>query len=240
MAKISVAMAVYNGEKYLAKQLDSILNQLEATDEIVASYDKSTDNSLALLEDYAKKDPRVKVFINENKGVAGNFGNAVKNCTGDYIFICDQDDIWQENKRETVVADFESSGADMVIHNGVHINGEDKVISEPFFTTYRIGDGKLKNIIKPRYSGCCTAFTANMAKKILPIPQKIDAYDHWIGTIGEFMGKIYYEEKVLLYHRLHGNNVTPDKRRSVTVILKARTHLLFCLAKRIKRERGKN
>ena len=78
MAKISVAMAVYNGEKYLAKQLDSILNQLEATDEIVASYDKSTDNSLALLEDYAKKDPRVKVFINENKGVAGNFGNAVK------------------------------------------------------------------------------------------------------------------------------------------------------------------
>ncbi len=239
MAKISVAIAVYNGEKYLAKQLDSILSQLENDDEIVVSYDKSTDNSLALLEEYAKNDPRVKVLMNKNKGVAGNFGNAVKNCKGDYIFICDQDDIWAEDKRKTVVADFEQSGADMVIHNGVHINGEDAVISEPFFSMYRIGDSKLKNILKPRYSGCCTAFTADMAKKILPIPQKIDAYDHWIGTVGEFMGKIYYEEKVLLYHRLHGNNVTPDKRRSVTVILKARTHLLYSLAKRIKRERGK-
>ena len=239
MAKISVAMAVYNGEKYLAKQLESILAQLKENDEIVASYDKSTDNSLALLEQYSKKDPRVRVLMNTNKGVAGNFGNAVKNCKGDYIFICDQDDIWAEDKREVVVNDFRTSGADMVIHNGVHINGEDDVISKPFFSMYRIGDSKLKNIIKPRYSGCCTAFTADMAKKILPIPQKIDAYDHWIGTVGEFTGRIFYEEKVLLYHRLHGNNVTPDQRRSLGVILKARTHLLYCLAKRIKRERGK-
>ena len=237
MAKISVAIAVYNGEKYLAEQLDSILAQLEKEDEIVVSYDKSTDNSLDVINKYCENDSRVRVVMNNNAGVTGNFSNAIANCKNEYIFICDQDDIWAENKRDKVVADFTVHGADMVIHNGVHINGEGKVISEPFFSMYRIGNGKLKNIIKPRYSGCCTAFTADMAKKILPIPPKTDAYDHWVGTVGEFMGEIFYEEKVLLYHRLHGDNVTPEKRRSLSVIIKARTHLLYCLAKRIKREK---
>ena len=237
MAKISVAIAVYNGEKYLAEQLDSILAQLEKEDEIVVSYDKSTDNSLGVINKYCENDSRVRVVMNNNAGVTGNFSNAIANCKNEYIFICDQDDIWAENKRDVIVADFTVHGVDMVIHNGVHINCEGKVISEPFFSMYRIGDGKLKNIIKPRYSGCCTAFTADMAKKILPIPPKTDAYDHWVGTVGEFMGKIFYEEKVLLYHRLHGDNVTPEKRRSLSVIIKARTHLLYCLAKRIKREK---
>ena len=237
MAKISVAMAVYNGEKHLPEQLDSILKQLEPNDEIVVSIDKSTDNSLSLLQSYAEKYEQVKLVENKNKGIAGNFNNAVENCTGDYIFICDQDDRWADNKREAVVKAFEKNGADMVIHNGVHIDPEGNVISEPFFTMYRIGDGKLKNIMKPRYSGCCTAFTSDMAKKILPIPSDIDAYDHWIGTIGEFMGKIEYEDSILLYHRLHSANATPTSSRSLGVILRARAKLIKELMARAKRER---
>ncbi len=239
MAKISVAIAVYNGEQYLPEQLDSILCQLEDGDEIVASYDKSSDNSLELLNSYGEKYPQVKVVLNKNSGINGNFDNALSNCTGDYLFICDQDDRWAENKRETVVKKFEETGADMVIHNGVHIDKDGKVISEPFFTMHRIGDGKLKNFLKPRYSGCCTAFTKEMAKKILPIPSSIDAYDHWVGTIGEDMGKIAYEDSILLYHRLHGENVTPTSARSLSTIFKARAGLLKELLKRRKRERSR-
>lgn len=237
MKKISVAMAVYNGEQHLSEQLDSILNQLEETDEIVVSYDESSDGTWELLQLYASKYAQLRVIKNANPGIAGNFNNAIANCTGDYIFICDQDDRWAENKREKVIQAFERSGADMVIHNGVHINSDGEVISEPFFSLYRIGDGKIKNIIKPRYSGCCTAFTSQMAKKILPIPKDIDAYDHWIGTIGEFMGKIFYEDDILLYHRLHGQNATPTTTRSLSVIFNARKGLLTELYKRIRRER---
>lgn len=239
MKKISVAMAVYNGEKYLPEQLDSILKQLDPIDEIVISYDQSKDGTWNLLQEYAIKYPQVRVVENKNPGVAGNFNNAIEHCTGDYIFICDQDDRWADDKRQKVLEAFENSGADMVIHNGVHINGEGKVISEPFFSIYRIGAGKLKNILKPRYSGCCTAFTADMAKKILPVPQNIDAYDHWIGTVGEFMGRIAYEDSILLYHRLHGENVTPTSTRSLSVIFKSRMRLLKELKARIKRERNK-
>jgi glycosyltransferase involved in cell wall biosynthesis len=233
MSTISVALAVYNGEKFLPEQLDSILCQLEEGDEIVVSYDRSTDCTLDLLREYQKKYPQVKVIENTNPGIAGNFNNALLACTGDYLFICDQDDRWAETKRRDVVARFESTGCDMVIHNGVHMDTEGKIISEPFFTIYRIGDGKLRNLLKPRYSGCCTAFTAEMAKKILPIPSDIDAYDHWVGMVGEFAGKISYEEKVLLYHRLHGNNATVSSR-SIGKILKARFGLIKHLSRRLK------
>lgn len=237
MKKISVAMAVYNGKKYLPEQLESILKQLEADDEIVISYDPSKDGTWELLDFYSNKYPQIRVVENKNHGIAGNFNNAILNCSGDYIFICDQDDRWADNKRKAVVDAFEKTGADMVIHNGVHISGSGEIISEPFFTMYRIGDGKVRNLIKPRYSGCCTAFTAGLAKKILPIPLDIDAYDHWIGTIGEFMGKITYEERVLLYHRLHDSNVTPTSKRPFSVILNARVKLVKELLKRIKREK---
>lgn len=239
MASISVAMAVYNGEAYLPEQLDSILKQLEPQDEIVVSYDKSRDNTWQLLQEYQSKYPQVRVLENQNPGINGNFNNAIAGCKGDYIFICDQDDRWADNKRAAVVESFEKHGADMVIHNGVHIDGEGKVISDPFFSMYRIGDGKLKNILKPRYSGCCTAFTREMAAKIMPMPMKLDAYDHWIGTVGEFFGKIAYDERILLYHRLHGGNVTPVSTRSLGVILKARSRLLWELAKRMNREKGR-
>lgn len=239
MASISVAMAVYNGETYLPEQLDSILAQLEPQDEIVISYDKSKDGTWQLIQSYKEKYPQVRVLENVCPGINGNFNNAIAGCTGDYIFICDQDDRWAENKRSAVLETFEKTGADMVIHNSVHIGPQGEVISEPFFTLYRIGDGKLKNILKPRYSGCCTAFTRAMAQKIMPMPMNLDAYDHWIGTVGEFMGKIAYEDRILLYHRLHDNNVTPVSTRSLKVILKARWTLLQNLRRRIRRERRK-
>ena len=239
MASISVAMAVYNGETYLPEQLDSILAQLEPQDEIVISYDKSKDGTWQLIQSYSEKYPQVRVLENAHPGINGNFNNAIAGCTGDYIFICDQDDRWAENKRSAVLETFEKTGADMVIHNGVHINTQGEIISDPFFTLYRIGDGKLKNILKPRYSGCCTAFTRAMAEKIMPMPMNLDAYDHWIGTVGEFMGKIAYEDRILLYHRLHDNNVTPVSTRSLKVIFQARWTLLQNLHRRIRRERRK-
>ena len=237
MKRISVAMAVYNGKKYLPEQLDSILKQLEKDDEILISYDPSNDGTWELLESYSNKYPQIRVVENKNHGITGNFNNALLNCTGDYIFICDQDDRWADNKRKVVVEAFKRTNADMVIHNGVHINCDGEVISDPFFSLYRIGNGKIRNILKPRYSGCCTAFTADMAKKILPMPLEIEAYDHWIGTVGEFMGKIAYEDSILLYHRLHTNNVTPTSARSLSVILDSRLKLVKQLVKRINRER---
>ena len=71
----------------------------------------------------------------------------------------------------------------------------------------------------------------------MPMPMDIDAYDRWIGTVGEFMGKIAYDDRVLLYHRLHGGNVTPTSSRSVGVIVSSRIQLIRELWRRYVRER---
>ena len=235
--QVSVAMAVYNGARYLPCQVDSILSQLSSGDELVISYDDSGDGTWEVISAFKAQDPRVKIFRNDRPGVAGNFCNAINHCEGDVVFISDQDDQWMQNKRSRVLQAFMETGADMVIHNGIHTDAELSPISEPFFSASRIGNGKIRNIIRSRYSGCCMAFTRKMCNAILPIPTDIDAYDRWIAIVAEFTGNIAYVDDVLILHRLHGMNVTPTGDRSIVTIIKARINLLKHLHRRLKRER---
>lgn len=99
----SVAMAVYNGERFLEQQIDSILEQLSSDDELVISYDESQDGTLSLISRYAETDGRVKIVRNAEPGVVGNFNNAIQNCCKDIIFISDQDDIWKSGKKDAML-----------------------------------------------------------------------------------------------------------------------------------------
>ena len=239
MKRISVAMAVYNGADYLPEQIDSILPQLMQEDELVISYDRSTDNTWELLCGYAQQDNRIKLLCNETPGVIGNFNNALSNCTGDYVFISDQDDRWAPNKREAMVQAFADNGADMVIHNGVHMDCSGNVISEPFFELFRIRpeDTAWTLFVRPRYSGCTMAFTRAMLQRCLPFPPKIDGYDIWMAILSKMYGKVAYVDDILLYHRMHDHNVTTKTSRPLSVKLKTRAYTAVQLCKRIRRER---
>lgn len=231
-------MAVYNGARFLRAQLDSILPQLSAGDELIISYDESTDETLGIIREYAEKDSRVRIVFNDKPGVTGNFSNAIAACNGDYIFISDQDDVWTADKIEKLKKCFLEKKPDLIIHNGVHTDADLNPQPQTFFEQYRIGDGKLRNIIKPRYSGCCMAFTSELKEKLLPMPE-IHGYDQWIATVAEFLGHIEYVDDVLIYHRLHDCNVTPSSSRPLPVILKMRTRLIVNLVSRIRREKSK-
>ena len=235
---ISVAMAVYNGGKYLKQQIDSILSQIRDEDELVISYDASEDDTLIIIRDYEQKDRRVKVFNDPGHGVIDNFNNAITNSSGDYIFLSDQDDVWLEGKIERLLRCFREESPDLIIHNGLNTDENLEPVSGAFFDIYRIGDGKLKNIIKSRYSGCCMAFTKEMKNAILPIPVAA-GYDRWIATVCEFLGKISYVDDVLIMHRLHDSNVTPEGHFPITEIIRMRADLVWNLILRIRRERRK-
>ena len=235
IATVSVALPVYNGALYLAEQLDSILQQLEAEDEIIAAYQSSTDDSLSILQAYQEKDPRVKIIYNQRRGITSNFDEAIAHCSGDIIFLSDQDDVWLPKKRQVVVEAFARTGADLIIHNAVHTDAALHPQDHTFFEIYPIGPGKWKNIKKPRMSGCCMAFTKHMRDKLLPLPE-IYGYDQWIAVLAEFSGKIVYLEDVLLLHRLHGENVTTSTRR-LSLVLRCRAKLLCSLAIRLCRIR---
>ena len=102
---VSVVMATYNGAQYLREQIDSILNQTYPVHELIIQDDKSTDHTVAIANEYANRNPVVKVFVNErNMGLNQNFKSAVMRATSDFIAISDQDDIWFNDKLERQVA----------------------------------------------------------------------------------------------------------------------------------------
>lgn len=130
--KISVALCTYNGSSYIEKQLNSILDQQDfKVNEIVICDDNSTDETLEILNDFKAKHPSVfSIHVNEyNVGSTKNFEKAISLCSGDYIFLADQDDIWKEDKIKKTLAVFDKNpSAEGVFSNADLIDQEDNLI----------------------------------------------------------------------------------------------------------------
>ncbi|MDD6175244.1 MAG: glycosyltransferase [Firmicutes bacterium] len=231
--RASVAMAVYNGEKYIQDQIDSILERMGPADELVISYDSSTDSTKQIIDDYASKDCRIRILDNQNPGVQNNFNNAVMACRGAYIFLSDQDDVWIGDKINTVVSTFEQTGADIVVHDGYMADQNLQRLPKTIFERFGTYNSPVKNIIKCNYWGCCMAFRSSLRKIVCPFPSegKI-GHDLWIGVLGGMYGKIARVKDCLMMHRLHGNNVSTEKRRALPVVLRHRLILIKNLCRR--------
>ena len=133
---ISVAMATYNGEKYIVEQLDSILNQTMPVDEIIIFDDKSTDLTLNILKKY--QDDRIKIYVNnENVGYIENFYRAINSCKGDYIFLADQDDVWESNKVELCMNVMDDEDTMLVTSGFKLIDGKGEKLSNNSFSKNR-------------------------------------------------------------------------------------------------------
>ena len=92
---VSIVLASCNGEKYIKEQLDSILNQTYSDFELIVCDDCSTDSTTNIINEYCRKDKRIRLFINEKRlGSNKNFEKAILLCSGEYIALSDQDDIW--------------------------------------------------------------------------------------------------------------------------------------------------
>lgn len=230
--KISVAMASYNGEKYIEKQIESICNQTIMPDEIIVSDDGSRDNTLSLVKNLAEKYRKYHIEIrvlmdNPRHGYCGNFEWAITHTTGDYIFISDQDDLWYPNKIETVLNIFElHSNAECVFHEAQLIDGNDQMISGIFnyWTHANLNDIDCRDgylidrdkflldcitlTISPGMADC---ITKEALKTILPFPKCDDFHDRWIEFCAVLNNKCWYTSQVLEGYRLHGDNTVGNK-----------------------------
>lgn len=208
---ISVCMATYNGEKYLNKQLDSILAQLGNGDEIIISDDSSTDNTISIIESY--NDRRIILLKNNNfKSPAFNLENALSHAQGDYIFLSDQDDIWMENKVEINIR--EIAGYDVIVSDCTLIDENDLQTADSFYRINGSKMGFINNLIKNSYLGCCMLVTRSMLDYVLPFPKGIAMHDIWIGLNAEIVGKPRFISDKLIMYRRHGENMSPTSGRS--------------------------
>jgi len=237
--KISVALAAYKGEKYLGEQIESILPQLGPMDEIVVSDDLPGGETQKVVEFYSEYDSRVRYIKGPGRGVCSNFENAITHCSGDVIFLCDQDDVWLPNKVSRVMEEIEN-GADLVMHDARVTDASLNIKQNSFFAMHNTRLGFAANFARNSFVGCCMAFRSELKKIVLPFPQDLPMHDQWIGLLTELYGRVKLINEPLILYRRHGENVTGG-RASVAHKLKWRFDLAKELARRtseVNKDRG--
>lgn len=232
--KVSVAMATYNGEKFIKEQVDSILSQLGPNDEIIVSDDRSTDNTIQILKGY--NDSRIKIHTNKGKGIIPNFENAIYYCENDIIFLCDQDDVWLPNKVQVIKDYFkEHKDVNLILSDCYVTDGNLKVTNESFFQIRNSKKGILRNIIKNSYLGCAMVFRKELKQIILPMPENTPMHDMWIGVLAEMTGDVLLVNDRLFYYRRHDFNATKiNKKLDIYKFTKWRKDLVVNLMERKK------
>jgi glycosyltransferase involved in cell wall biosynthesis len=231
-------MAVYNGSQYIRGQVESILPQLGEEGEIVAVDDASQDASVAILESF--HDKRIRIIRQaENRGVVRTFERALREASGEIIFLADQDDIWREDKVEKMIGMFLSCpDLTLIISDASIIDAEGRIIGKSWFERRPYYPGLLRNLLQNGYLGCAMAFRRSLLKDCLPFPADTPMHDMWIGMVNQLVGTAGLIREPLICYRRHGNNTTSDKRSSMKQKLLWRyalvKNLTWCYLRKVK------
>jgi len=215
--RISVAMATYNGAIYLQEQLDSFLQQTRQPDELVVCDDGSTDDTLQILEAFQQQAPfSVQIYRNDhNLGYIKTFEKTLSRCSGDIIFLSDQDDVWHSNKIKAMT--------EFMVDGGYHLGINDQVLVDSNLTP--LGGTMLLNTRAMGLSdswfvsGCCTAITSKFRDLALPFPEVIQAHDSWLHRLASAWDCRGVLNEPLQDYRRHGSNASQaaslDRRRRI-------------------------
>jgi len=223
--KVSVCITSCNGELYILEQLKSILFQLDEKDEIILSDDSSIDKTINLVK--SLNDSRIKIFSNNFKHHTPNFEFTLTKATGDYIFLCDQDDVWLPNKISIMVSYLQRFN--IVVSDCIIVNEKLETIS----STFRLSNnpnGFITNIIHNNFLGCCMAFDRSIIEIAVPFPSGILSHESWLGAVAGIFGRtIFIDDKLILYrrHNFNNSNTLNGSNLSFLSKLKYRFFIIF-------------
>ncbi len=208
---ISIAVATYNGEKYIREQVDSLLNLKYKNVEIVVSDDHSTDQTYSILKSFGKK---IKLYQNSGRGLNSNFSNAIKHCHGEYIALCDQDDIWEKNKLNVLlehIDDFDIVHGSVCVINSDGQYYENKDVHK-FYEIDKTMKYEFKDYIKENLIlGCTSLIRTTFLKNFLDIPDETIYHDWWfaLNAIKNGNGVVYVDQQIIKY-RQHKYNTSSN------------------------------
>jgi glycosyltransferase involved in cell wall biosynthesis len=213
---VSIALCTYNGTRFLAQQLDSLVAQTYPNLEIVISDDRSTDDTLTILNDYARRDPRIKVIAHaDNVGLTRNFQRALRLCSGSYIAPCDQDDIWLPEKISTLVQTLGHRCLAYCDSSFVDEQGKPLGSRMSDVVCMITTDDPLPFAFANCISGHAMLFKREVLQLGIPVPPHF-FYDWWLATVAAALGGVVYCDKPLVHYRQHGSNITDTLGRRMT------------------------
>ena len=223
MEKINILMATYNGRRYVAKQVESILNQTYKDFRLIISDDGSTDSTVKILQEYEQKDSRVEIYSQQkNQGVVSNFEFLIGKVRSELFMFSDQDDIWEPDKIEKTLEKMENDNLDLVYTDLQVVDSRLKQIAPSYWALkgldYRIRKYNnfeslyLNNFI----TGCTMLVKSKWINEFMPLPKtsKYVLHDYWISLVISQKGKIGYLDEPTIKYRQHTGNRVGSKTKS--------------------------
>jgi glycosyltransferase involved in cell wall biosynthesis len=217
--KVSVVLCTYNGERFLAEQLQSILDQTHPADEIIVSDDGSSDSTLKIVEGFRSANNRTRKpewTVQSRKkplGVAGNFASALTKARGEFIALADQDDAWEPDRIEKGLAHFRDDV--LLVHSDATLIDEAGRQTGSLMSALRLTRGERRSLLSGNaldallrrnlVTGATTIIRASLLRQALPIPEGW-VHDEWLGLVAAAQGGVAFSEDPLIRYRQHESN----------------------------------
>lgn len=230
MKTIDIAMATYNGEKFIEEQILSIQNQTYHNWILYISDDGSTDSTVDHIKEMVKKDQRIRLINTQRQGgVIPNFNKALEFTNAEYVVFCDQDDLWPKDRLETLFKKISllEVGCDkpiMLFTDLRLVDEKGEGIADSFYKNNSLNP--YSNMIEYRLLwdctiyGCSTIVNRALIEKSFPVPNSALMHDQWFAIIANKSNGLFFDEYVSVYYRQHTNNVVGGGGSSVFSKLK--------------------
>jgi glycosyltransferase involved in cell wall biosynthesis len=237
---VSIALCTYNGAAFLPQQWQSLLDQRQLPDEIVVCDDASADETPALLTRLAATAPfRVDLVHNSVRlGFNQNFAQALTRCTGDLVFICDQDDQWLPEKISTMVAFMVQNPDVQMAFNDAYVSDAGLSVRQQRFwetvhftetvqSRWQTGEALEVMLDGNRVMGCATVLRRPFLAKLLPLPDHVPGYiyDGWLALVAAANGQLAFVDAPLQLYRIHTHQqigIRPDESPRIPITLRDR------------------
>lgn len=233
--KIDVLMAVYNGEKFIRQQIESIMNQTYKNTKLYVRDNCSQDTTTTIVNELIEKYPgRIELVLSPvNVGIIGNFGALMMLSQAEYAMFSDSDDVWLPEKIASTMLKMQeletqhSSRTPLLVHTDLQVvNGDLEVIDPSFWKHSNLNPRRTqtlsRQLLQNQITGCTTMVNRALLKLAAPVPLNIVMHDWWVGLCAAAFGKIGVVDQATMLYRQHGKNDTGAKRYGVISAIKTR------------------
>lgn len=240
MSTVDIAMATYNGEKYISEQIDSIINQSYQNWKLYISDDGSTDKTVEIVNDFVLQDSRINIVNKDRQGgVISNFNKALEHTTAEFIVLSDQDDLWPKDRLEILLAaiskDNNVDQPKLIFTDLTLVDEDGAIIADSFYKANSLNP--LQNmegynlLWNSTVYGCTTIFNRALLNIALPIPTGAHMHDQWLAMKAHQSKGLEFLNVSAVMYRQHSNNVVgginkgvlrkiKDSKRSINNIMK--------------------
>jgi len=228
---VDIVLPTYNGGAYLSKQIESVVGQTFTDWSLLIRDDGSSDATADVIRNYADTDGRICI-ISDDQGKLGavqNFSCLLRHTRADYVMLCDQDDVWLQDKIQKSLDHMRkmekaSPGLPILVHSDLRVVDSSLKIIAPSFRKFQCLDpensGKIGRLLVQNVAvGCTMIMNRSLVKLSLPIPDSALMHDWWIALVACAMGRVGYIDEPTVLYRQHGSNTLGGRRYDMSRIL---------------------